>query len=247
VLGNGSGAYTLEAMDLDSFTPRGQVVTGETSPGAFDPFAIIGGTEKIITTPNVAPIASAGLDKTVINGAPVTLDGSGSSDPDHGPAPLTYAWSQISGPAVTLTGATTANPTFTPTQTGDYAFSLVVFDGQASSPPDAVTVKVADVPIHVLLPNGGETWKVGIAQTIKWYRSSTLVYRKIPATILLSKDGGKIWLPIGIDLRNTGSYSWKPSRLFTTKQALVQVCSLSNQKIPKPVCDTSDATFTIAE
>jgi hypothetical protein len=84
---------------------------------------------------------------------------------------------------------------------GDYVFSLVVSDGKDSSAPDAVTVKVAtDGPIRVLLPNGGEIWKAGIAQTIKWYKSPTLVNPKIPATILLSKDGGKIWLPIGIDL-----------------------------------------------
>ena len=41
----------------------------------------------------------------------VTLDGSGSSDPDGDP--LSYAWTQVSGPTVALSDATAAQPTFT--------------------------------------------------------------------------------------------------------------------------------------
>ena len=51
-------------------------------------------------------------------GTSVNLNGSGSSDPD-GDA-LDYSWTQTSGPAVTLSGANTATPSFTaPVGTGD--------------------------------------------------------------------------------------------------------------------------------
>ena len=56
---------------------------------------------------NHAPIAAA-ADQTVTGPVTVTLDGSASGDPD-GDA-ITYKWTQISGPAVTLTNSTKPKP-----------------------------------------------------------------------------------------------------------------------------------------
>jgi hypothetical protein len=90
--------------------------------------------------PNQPPIANAGPDQTVPAGSVVTLNGSGSSDPDNGPGSLTFHWTQVSGPVVTLTGANTATPSFTAATAGSYVFSLVVNDGAADSAPDTVTI-----------------------------------------------------------------------------------------------------------
>lgn len=90
--------------------------------------------------PNLSPTATAGLDQTVTVGDLVTLDGSGSFDPDNAPSPLTFSWTQTAGPAVTLIGATTATPTFTPTAVESYTFSLTVNDGRGNSAPDEVAV-----------------------------------------------------------------------------------------------------------
>jgi methionine-rich copper-binding protein CopC len=97
--------------------------------------------------PNTIPIANAGPDQTVQSAAVVTLDGAGSSDPDGDT--LTHAWAQTAGIAVTLTGATAPQPTFTaPTlDVGDsdatLVFSLVVNDGTSNSAADSVTISIA--------------------------------------------------------------------------------------------------------
>ena len=94
-----------------------------------------------ITFGNRAPAAAAGRDQTVDVGVTVTLDGSGSSDPDTGDT-LTYSWEQPAGPSVTLSSPTVASPTFAaPSTATTLTFRLTVSDGEASD-IDAVTIRV---------------------------------------------------------------------------------------------------------
>ena len=83
----------------------------------------------------------------VDEGQLVTLNGSASFDPNGDP--LSFAWSQESGPTATMVDANTSMPTFeAPALTADaiLVFSLVVNDGQANSAPATVEVSVADLP-----------------------------------------------------------------------------------------------------
>jgi RHS repeat-associated protein len=96
--------------------------------------------------PNAPPMANAGANQTAHRGQLVTLNGTLSSDPEG--SPLTFQWTILSQPGgsnITLTGATTATPTFTPQVFGSYAFQLVVNDGQFNSAPSTAAVSVVNV------------------------------------------------------------------------------------------------------
>jgi subtilisin-like proprotein convertase family protein len=101
-----------------------------------------------VSTPNNPPNANAGNDQNVYVDSTVTLDGSASNDPDNN-LPLTFAWAQSGGPAVTLSSASAVSPTFTaPSTPTVLTFTLTVTDSLgASGEPSTVQVTVGDVPI----------------------------------------------------------------------------------------------------
>jgi hypothetical protein len=114
----------------------------------------------VATQTNQPPVANAGADQSVAVNTKVTLDGRASSDPDNAPSALSYAWSQVSGTTVSLTGATTSQPSFTPTATGTYTFRLTVSDGAASA-TDEVTISVSGSGISLPGRIQAEDYKAG--------------------------------------------------------------------------------------
>lgn len=95
---------------------------------------------------NRAPLADAGADFEVEVSTPVTLDASGSSDPDQDPI-VTYEWLQIGGTPVTPEGTPGQRFSFfAPDLPGELIFSLTVFDGVVQSTPDTVRVTVLPAP-----------------------------------------------------------------------------------------------------
>ena len=95
---------------------------------------------------NEAPAAEAGEDRTgIAQGTTVTLAGSG-TDPDAGEV-LSYGWTQTGTPAVTLSDAAAASPTFAAptgmTEAATLTFTLRVTDDEGLYHEDTVSVTVA--------------------------------------------------------------------------------------------------------
>ncbi|MBI4527722.1 MAG: hypothetical protein HY695_28330 [Deltaproteobacteria bacterium] len=108
----------------------------------------------VVEQVNHAPVANAGADQTRNEGTMVTLDGTGSSDPDGDPL-TSYTWRQVGGPAVALSDANSPTPFFTAPVTGPgggtFVFKLTVSDGllnnepAAAEPDEHVTINVVNV------------------------------------------------------------------------------------------------------
>lgn len=104
----------------------------------------------LVENVNHLPVANAGEDQTLAEGALVTLDGTLSSDPDDDL--LSFTWTQLSGPAVTLSDAATPTPSFTapPVAPGGetIVIELLVDDGFGGTAVDLVSIVVleADSP-----------------------------------------------------------------------------------------------------
>ena len=104
-----------------------------------------------VASASSVPGADAGPPQSVTSEAAAALDGSASSDPLS--KLLSYEWTQTSGPAVTLSDPTAAEPTFTaPTGPAALAFSLVVDNGEAASLPATTAVTVAALPEEPVTP-----------------------------------------------------------------------------------------------
>jgi hypothetical protein len=181
---------------------------------------------------NQPPVADAGADRSIASGAAVTLDGSGSRDPDNDP--LSYAWSQVSGPAsVTLAGANTAKATFTAGTQGVYVFKLAVGDGKENRDDTVQITVTAAVPQGPgITLNVPAVWQVGKAQTIGF--TGHQISPSLKVKIQFSKNGGRKYrvLKNNFPLKK-GGYRWKPAKSHVTRQGLIQVCAKVDKK---PLC-----------
>jgi PKD repeat protein len=136
----------------------------------------------------VAPSAVVGADQTVLAGSQVTLDGTGSFDP--GAHVLMQSWVQVSGPSVTLVGASSAQPSFVTQTPGTYVFALTVTDGtltgsatstvtvlpQMGDQRPVAAVSPGDASVHVgataAIDGSASTALAGHPLTYQWSRVS---------------------------------------------------------------------------
>lgn len=140
---------------------------------------------------NHGPSADAGLDRGVVTGNEVLLDGSESFDPDGDD--LTYDWSFVEKPSGSIAAfddSASATPTFTADLDGDYRVHLVVSDGEASSAPDEVVVNAS-------ADNLAPVAEAGVDQSVA-----------VGTTVQL--DGSSSYDPNGADLTYAWTFTGRP-------------------------------------
>lgn len=93
------------------------------------------------TLPAPTPTADAGPDVEVRRGGTVALDGSRSALADD------YAWTQVSGPAVTISGAATASPSF--------VFPLMPLPSSTAGPNPGYATDDRPVVLRLTVTGGG--------------------------------------------------------------------------------------------
>ena len=143
-----------------------------------------GGTDTATVTITVtsgfaAPVANAGPDQRAVSRATVRLDGRGSTS-DRRKTITSYAWERTGGIGdsnLTLTGANTAQPTFTADTLNPgvdavtHVFTLTVIDEDGVTSTDTVTVTVVSVDLHlsqseIMVQEGGSgTYQVKLSES----------------------------------------------------------------------------------
>lgn len=142
---------------------------------------------------NQAPIAHAGVDQTVQSNASVTLDASGSTDPDNDV--LSYEWKQTSGPTVNFVANRVTTTFVAPQVNSDttLTFSVTVKDKEFSATASTRVLVKAKVEEP---GNGGDTgattaFKAGTA----YGKGDKVSYNGKVYRCLQSHVGANHWAP----------------------------------------------------
>ena len=146
-----AATYTLTADEIDQTI---QVMVTYTDGHGTGKTLTSAATTAVVAAPatNQSPVAEAGDDQSATTSTGVTLDGTGSSDPESGV--LTYLWTHTStdgdtpAPVIPLTNADTATATFTaPDTAGELIFTLTVTDDAATPASHSDTVTIIVQPV----------------------------------------------------------------------------------------------------
>ncbi|NOH60352.1 glycosyl hydrolase family 18 protein [Vibrio sp. RE88] len=204
------------------------------------------------TPANRAPVAAAGADVSVTGPASVVLDGSSSSDSDGSVA--SYAWEQLSGTSVSLTGANTAQASFDVAevaQTETLTFKLTVTDNEGATGADTVvvTVQAKDTgPVNtapVAAVSAPATANAGDVVVVDASGSSdadndTLTYSwDVPAGLNATISGATVTF-------TAAEYTQDTSLLFTVTVSDSQATSSASATVVVAKKDTGGGTCTNA-
>lgn len=147
-----AGTYTFElkAVDNRADWSTDEVVVTVTTGGSATPPAAQPQqpTQPTQPTTNSPVVVKAGADQTITLPATLTLDGSGTTDPD-GPVKQ-YEWVKVSGPACTITSVNSAKTTVTNLNAGVYTFKLTAWGDNWAPKNDEVVVTVKAAPVVVV-------------------------------------------------------------------------------------------------
>jgi 5-hydroxyisourate hydrolase-like protein (transthyretin family) len=169
-----------------------------------------------------APTANATADNTtadnttVYPGTTVTLNGSGSTDPNG--LPLTYSWNLTTAPqgsTAQLNNTTVVNPHFAPDKVGQYNVTLVVNNGYLDSAPASVTITAISQPT-TLKASAPTTANATQNFTVNGTLNATGGTSIAGATIQLQKNVSGTWMNVTNATTNvSGGYQ------FSTNESTV--------------------------
>ncbi len=194
----------------------------------------------VIDKPNKAPTAAAGADQAVSGPASVTLDGSSSKDSDG--SIVSYAWEQVSGTEVALTGADSATASFAAAEVVEaeqLTFKLTVTDNKGATATDTVVVTVNPKDVVVPPTNTAPVASVTAPQTAN---AGDVVV--VDASASSDADAGDTltfdWtLPAGVDATVNGSQVLFTAAEYTQDTNLVFTVTVSDGEA------TSSASTTV--
>ena len=159
-------------------------------------------------SPNQPPVAKVGPDLTATVGESISFSAADSFDPDNGPGPLTYRWTQADGPSITLYGSQTAAPSFSASQAGTYRFNLIVHDGQTDSAPATVAVVVNEpsIPYSPLpVADAGPDIAVKLGENVTLSGAGSVpLLRTMGLTFFWSQSGGPAVILSNANMANAG-------------------------------------------
>lgn len=155
----GAAVLTVEGFDVMAYDAKKDVykltLTVDSNPGSVTVTSSLGGTATAAVTekgvrppPNQPPIADAGPDQTIVipeagGSGSVTLDGSGSFDPDG--AITAYEW--FEGDTLLATGVAPV----VPLEVGNHFITLTVTDDGAATASDTTLIGIVDPSAGITL------------------------------------------------------------------------------------------------
>ena len=114
-------------------------------------------------TPNMAPVANAGVDKIItLPTNSITLNGDGK---DADGSIVGYSWSKITGPSkYKISDGSSASPIVNKLIEGTYVFRLTVTDNRGSTAYDDISVIVKPAPNQLPIANAGADQTIVLPQ-----------------------------------------------------------------------------------
>lgn len=138
-----SPSFTAPSVDTATSLTFRLTVSDPNGAAASDDVIV---TVRASVAVNAPPLANAGPDESTNEGSVMRLNGTGSSDPNGDP--LTFAWSQLSGPTVPLDAPGDPRPAFTAPDVAaatELVFRLTVSDPAGLTASDTIVVTVTPV------------------------------------------------------------------------------------------------------
>lgn len=173
----GSSATNNFLLELDGPPSRGNATPGSYQAGSsiFE-WMIRQGDTSLVGSSNQSPVANAGSNQTItLPTNQVSLSGSGT---DYDGTIASYAWTQVSGTAATITDASSASTTITGlTTSGTRVFRLTVTDDDASTGTSDITITVNPAPSAGSFPAYPGIQRVGPSEYATfWIDSDSILW-----------------------------------------------------------------------